>query len=109
MKTNLLDRDDLVRPRFYFELACSFSLSHSRSAEAALKKYGDHGPIISGCVRDHFPDDVKHHLRNLARCATANLEHAHKARPRGVRHATIRALGRAVSARDGCGYYGPKP
>jgi hypothetical protein len=34
---------------------------------AALKRYGDgDGRIISGIIRDHFPDDVKNRLRFLA-------------------------------------------
>jgi hypothetical protein len=34
---------------------------------SALKRYGDgDGRIISGVIRDHFPDDVKNRLRFLA-------------------------------------------
>ena len=33
----------------------------------ALRQYGDHGSLISGVIRDHFPIDVKTRLRRLAR------------------------------------------
>lgn len=31
----------------------------------ALLHYGDHGPLVSGIVRAHFPNAVKHRLRKL--------------------------------------------
>jgi len=34
-----------------------------RAAEAT---YGDHGPLVSGAVREHFPEPVKVRLRRLA-------------------------------------------
>jgi len=35
--------------------------------DAALKRYGDgNGRLISGVIRDHFPDNVKNRLRFLA-------------------------------------------
>jgi len=39
----------------------------------AAKEYGDHGSLISGVYRDHFPDDVKDRLRFLASTAGASL------------------------------------
>ena len=36
----------------------------------ALHSFGDHGALISGVVRDHFPPDVKHNLRRLAHGST---------------------------------------
>ena len=33
----------------------------------ALRQYGDHGSLISGVIRDHFPPEVKTNLRRLAR------------------------------------------
>lgn len=36
----------------------------------ALQQYGDHGPLISGIYRDHFPAEVKDELRTLARLQT---------------------------------------
>lgn len=32
----------------------------------ALGRYGDQGPQVSGCDREHFPDVVKNTLRDLA-------------------------------------------
>lgn len=34
-------------------------------ASKALEQYGDHGSLIAGCVRDHFPEPVKAMLRRL--------------------------------------------
>lgn len=34
--------------------------------DAALEEYGSHGSLISGCVREHFPELVKDRLRSLA-------------------------------------------
>jgi hypothetical protein len=36
----------------------------------AESKYGDFGPLISGVVRDHFPDETKNELRAL--CVAIN-------------------------------------
>lgn len=106
--TNLLQRQDLARSHFYFWMACTHSRMHAQYAAESLEIHGEHGAQVSGCVRDHFPEAVKDHLRNLARTVTENLDRAYAARPRGVRHATIVALGRAIAKRDGCGFYGPK-
>jgi hypothetical protein len=40
----------------------------------ALKTYGDHGPLISGVVREHFPEDVKRDLRQTAHVYTFALD-----------------------------------
>lgn len=34
-------------------------------AEFALNTYGSQGPLVSGCIRDHFPKDIKDRLRFL--------------------------------------------
>jgi len=39
---------------------------HAALVDEALAKYGDHGSLISGVIRDHFPDDVKDQLRYFA-------------------------------------------
>src|SRR5690606_37887094 len=54
---------------------------HSELAALALARHGDHGPQISGCVRDHFPEDTKAVLRIHARQVTELCELAHAARP----------------------------
>ena len=103
----------LYQPRFatvvaHFEDACRASRLHSEYAAAQLRVFGDHGSQISGCVRDHFPDDRKAVLRDLARKVGVASDRAHAARPKGVRLATINMIGRLVATRDGSGFYGPQ-
>jgi len=103
----------LTDPRFRdvvacFEVCLANARAHDDLAGAALKAYGDHGPQISGCVREHFPSQVKVALRAYARAVTYWSERAYEARPARVRHDTIRAIGRAIAKRDGAGYYGPQ-
>ena len=43
----------------------------------AAKQYGNHGSLISGVYRDHFPDDVKDRLRFLAHGAALASQAAH--------------------------------
>lgn len=92
-----------------FELACFYSRAHSELAQSALDTWGDHGPLISGCVRDHFPAQVKDTLRDLARAVSLYSDSAYQARPKGARHETIRRIGQLVATRDGSGRYGPQP
>lgn len=53
----------------------------------AEQTYGNHGPLISGIVRDHFPEELKDTLREL--CRRGNRE-----RNRSYTH--WRAAGRTV-------------
>lgn len=92
----------------HFEDACRASRRHSEFAASQLKVFGDHGSPISGCVRDHFPEDRKETLRTLARTVTEASDRAHAARPKGVRKSTINQIGRLVATRDGSGFYGPR-
>jgi hypothetical protein len=106
--------DYLSDPKFaevvkHFGLACCASRTHSDIAEKAFDAYGDHGSLISGCVRDHFPEDVKNVLRGLARLCTTESDKARNARPARVRHDTIYHIGRLVATRDGSGFYGVQP
>lgn len=48
----------------------SIMLQYDREATDALHAFGDHGSLISGCVRDHFPEGIKDRLRHLARRIT---------------------------------------
>jgi len=105
---NVLTRPDLAQSRALFATACRLSRAHSALAGDALRTHGGHGPQISGCVREHFPEPVKDALRTLARAVGAASDAAWRARPPRVRHATMRALSRAVAARDGSGFYGPQ-
>jgi len=59
---NITERPDLQTAAYHFERACRASRAHSDLSLHALERYGDHGPLISGCVRDHFPDEIKDKL-----------------------------------------------
>jgi hypothetical protein len=109
MARNILNREDLAKARFHFFNACACSIAHDKAAALALTQYGDHGPNIAGCVRDHFPADVKDHLRGLARDVTLHSDAAYAARPKRVRMSTMRALSRACAQDGGSGFYGPQP
>ena len=105
---------NLDNPKFhvaqtYFECACLASKTHSEIAAEALAAFGDHGAPISGCVRDHFPSDIKDDLRHWARETSRFSDLAYKHRPKRVRMATMRRLGTLVATRDGSGFYGPQP
>lgn len=106
---DLLADIKLAKAADRFAKACGASRRHSELAAQYLKEYGDHGSLISGCVRDHFPDDEKNTLRLLAFLVTEYSDAAYAARPARVRHSTIRKLGQLVATRDGAGFYGPQP
>lgn len=104
--------DILKNPKFsavvaHYERACRASRLHSSEAKRAFVNYGDHGVQISGCVRDHFPPNVKDQLRSLARIVSDELDKAKAARPKYARMSTIIHIGRLIATRDGCGFYGP--
>jgi hypothetical protein len=107
--SKLLQRADLKRAHQLFVIACKHAREHSRVTADALKEYGDHGPQISGCIREHFPDAIKDRLRNLARTVTRVSDMAYAARPPRVRMETMRQLSRAVARKCGSGFYGPQP
>lgn len=104
-----LNRPELATAAELFAKACHASRLHDIAARCALIRYGDHGPAISGCVRDHFPDAVKDRLRELARAVTRYSEAGYAARPPRIRFDTMRQLARSVATRDGSGFYGPQP
>ena len=105
---DLLTDPRLELPRDLFTVACMFSRQWDRMLSDALATYGDQGPQISGCGRDHFPDEVKNALRQKAQSVSFNSSLAHDARPKGMRKATMRQLATAVANRDGSGFYGPQ-
>lgn len=109
LETLAATRPELLPAARFLAQACEASREHSRLAESALALYGDHGPLVSGCVRSHFPEPVKDRLRSLARQVSRASAQAFDARPPRVRLATMRKLGRAVAAEQGSGYYGPQP
>ncbi len=107
MTRNLLTDPRLELPRDLFALACKFSREYDAMLRDALAAYGDHGPLVSGAGRDHFPESVKDVLRHKARAVAFNSDLAHSARPKGFHLATMRQLARDVALRDGSGRYGP--
>ena len=104
---NIIRRPDLDRAASLFADACAQSRAWDKAATEALAEYGNHGPQISGCLRDHFPECTKSYLRSLARNVTILSDAAWAARPPRVRRATMLNLARAIVKRDGGGFYGP--
>ena len=105
------DRDITERPALqaaarHFEAAARASREHDALAEKCLLRYGDHGPLISGVCRDHFPEKEKKKLRALARIVAAENAAGRRARPHGVRKTTMDKLARSICRRDGSGWYG---
>lgn len=73
-----------------------------RLVQLARARYGDHGALISGVYRAHFPDAVKDELRVLARKATALRDAAAAEwRKTGRTQDSFRALLREVERRIG--------
>lgn len=104
----MLNDPKFAAATYWFEKACEASREHALFARQMLAKYGSHGPDVSGCVRDHFPDHIKESLRNMARNVSRYSDNAHASRPRYVRETTMRKLARMVAQRDGSGFYGPQ-
>ncbi len=105
-KKSLLERKDLSLARMWFVCAAAASRQHTLKARIAMAKYGDHGPDISGCVRNHFPENIKNQLRGLAHAVSEYNDCGMKARPPRVRLSTMIRLAREVCKRDGTGFYG---
>lgn len=104
----------MTEPRFAHAVAllresCTYGRRWDALMQAACEEYGDHGPLISGCGREHFPNTVKDQLRALARLASDANTEAYAARPSRVRMSTMRALARDVATYYGSGRYGPSP
>jgi len=105
----LMTRESLRPAREWFTVACLASRLHSELARIALRMHGDHGPQVSGCVRDHFPEEIKRELRHLA-VLTGNASGlAWAQKPPGYHRETMRRLGRAVARAVGSGFYGSQP
>ena len=52
--------------REYLDRHLITARAYRRAVDSAIALYGDRGPLIAGVVRDHFPEQVKDHLRQLA-------------------------------------------
>ena len=105
----LLLRDNLKPAAALFRKSVEASKKHSNKVADAFNKHGDHGPQISGVIRDHFPTDVKDDLRKLARDVSKFSDAAYAARPKGVRQNTMWKLSQAVADKYGHAFYGPQP
>lgn len=105
----LLARMDLGPSRVHFERACALSREYDHQLDKALMLHGSHGAQVSGAGRAHFPEAVKRNLREIARLIAAETSHAYASKLARIHVSTIRALGCAVAARDGSGFYGPQP
>lgn len=70
-RSGIADKATHARTRAWWEdtrrIAEEVYFEAVKDAEA---KYGDHGPLVSGVVRGHFPADVKKVLRELAHFIT---------------------------------------
>lgn len=109
MASTLIGNPKFAAAEAHFVAACAASRAHSLCAAKALDLYGDHGSLISGCVRDHFPSPIKDFLRTLAQPVTLESDAGYSTRPARVQFATMRKLAREVATRDGSGVYGPQP
>jgi hypothetical protein len=69
----------------YLATAVAGQRIYHAEVRRACETYGDHGPLISGIIHDHFPDPIKDDLRTLNR---AYQDHVYKA------HAHHRAAGK---------------
>ena len=55
-----------AKARAFAKRAEKIEEDYFKASESALKKYGSQGSLVSGAVRDHFPEGVKNRLRALA-------------------------------------------
>lgn len=106
--SKLLDQPDLERAAYAFRVAAAKASAYDVTLSLCLDVFGKHGPIVSGIGRDHFPDEYKRLLRQLARDATDATNHAYTLRPRGVHEATMRKVAQAVARKYETGFYGPQ-
>lgn len=100
-----------IGPRFaeaarQFELAAKASREHRVLLARSLVHYGEQGISISVIGRTHFPERVKHQLRELAQQVNVYNSAGEAARPPKVRRQTMWQLARAICLRDGTGFYG---
>lgn len=82
--------------------AARCSRLHGAVAQDSERQFGDHGPLISGCVRDHFPPAVKDRLRRLARAASGSAFAYALWRASGASRTTYQR----EHSRHGFGFYG---
>ena len=102
------ERDEIAAAALEdMRLAYGMRRAHARLAAWAGRRYGDHGPLISGVVRGHFPDQIKTALRLLAQATGEHFEHSREGwRAAGRKRATWCRAKYERIAWDGRGYYG---
>ena len=54
------------RAEHFTELYHEIGRTYAELVKFACEEYGDHGPLVSGIVHNHFPIDVKNRLRFLS-------------------------------------------
>ena len=87
--------------------AYALSRAHSNLAIWAEQKFGKKGPLISGVVREHFPPDVKEHLRFLASGVGESFRWSlARWRMAGRRRETWLRAKADIRNREGSGFYG---
>lgn len=106
-EAELLNSEKYAEIRYYFAVACAASRRHDATLAIALETYGAHGPAISGCGRDHFPESVKNDLRALASKVTRFTYAGYEISAPRIRRSTRAQIARLVARRDGSGFYGP--
>lgn len=106
---NLFNDEKLTLARTWFIDACIMSQRYDKMLKHALETFGDHGPEISGCGRDHFPERTKQRLRDTARLVTWYSDLAWESKPPRYHDSTMRLLAAQCATRHGSGFYGPQP
>ncbi len=108
MKSNILNRRDLMTAQTLFRAAYFNSRKWSDTVKDAIAKYGERpqGGFISGIYSEHFPQLVQDQLKALAKEVSRYSNLAWKAFPPRIRHHTKMKLKQAVIDRDGKGHYG---
>jgi hypothetical protein len=90
----------------HLRAAIMASKAHAKLTQWAMAQYGDHGPQISGCMRTHFPEQIKDRLRRLARLVAIRNDRAMQAKPKRCHVASVRKRARAMVRELGTGFYG---
>lgn len=90
------DHERLARE--YIRAANMFQGEWEEGVKNALAQYGSHGSLISGVVREHFPQWVKESLRNTARRASRYAAMAWAHWKAAGKRSTLPGVGRGYGA-----------
>jgi hypothetical protein len=69
-------KDDHRAAAVYHELRNKTQTKWHRAVARAARQYGNQGPLISGGLRDHWPDAAKNEVRRLARATSGHTDAA---------------------------------